>query len=67
MRDLEIRRTICPATRERQEEAVQLAKRADVMLVVGGRESSNSRKLFEPVSYTHLKERWGRPRWQKRG
>lgn len=49
VRDLEIRRTICPATRERQEEAVQLAKSVDVMLVVGGRESSNSRKLFELV------------------
>ena len=49
VRDMEIRKTICPATRERQEEAVQLAKSVDVMLVVGGKESSNSRKLFELV------------------
>lgn len=39
--------TICSATRDRQEEAVELAKESDMMLVVGGRESSNTRKLFE--------------------
>lgn len=39
--------TICSATRDRQEEAVRLAKDSDMMLVVGGRESSNTRKLFE--------------------
>lgn len=39
--------TICSATRDRQEEAVRLAKASDMMLVVGGRESSNTRKLFE--------------------
>ena len=39
--------TICSATRDRQEEAVELAKASDMMLVVGGRESSNTRKLFE--------------------
>lgn len=49
VRAMEIRKTICPATRERQEEAVRLAQSADVMIVVGGRESSNSRKLFELV------------------
>ena len=49
VRTMEIRKTICPATRERQEEAVRLAQSADVMIVVGGRESSNSRKLFELV------------------
>ncbi len=39
--------TICNATRDRQEEAVELAKSSDMVLVVGGRESSNTRKLFE--------------------
>ena len=38
VRDMEIRTTICPATRERQDEAVQLAKSVDVMLVVGGKD-----------------------------
>ena len=49
VRQPQIRKTICPATRERQQEAVRLAQKADAMLVVGGRESSNSRKLFELV------------------
>ena len=43
----EIVRTICTATGKRQEEAVEMAREADVMIVIGGRESSNSRKLFE--------------------
>ncbi|NLF26727.1 MAG: 4-hydroxy-3-methylbut-2-enyl diphosphate reductase, partial [Clostridiales bacterium] len=45
----EIIRTICPATKESQEEAVRLAREVDCMIVVGGRESSNSRKLYELV------------------
>ncbi|MBR6405383.1 MAG: 4-hydroxy-3-methylbut-2-enyl diphosphate reductase [Lachnospiraceae bacterium] len=39
--------TVCSATRERQEEAADLASRADVMIVIGGRDSSNSQKLYE--------------------
>ena len=39
--------TVCSATRERQEEAADLASRADVMIVIGGRESSNSQKLYD--------------------
>ncbi len=41
----DIRATICAATRERQAECVEIASRADAMIVIGGRESSNSRKL----------------------
>ena len=37
--------TICSATSRRQEEAVELAKNCDVMIVVGGRNSSNTAKL----------------------
>ena len=47
---LEISATICPATRERQSECVEIASRADVMLIVGGRQSSNSYKLFKLAS-----------------
>lgn len=47
--------TICSATRDRQEEAVELAKDSDMVLVVGGRESSNTRKLFE-ISKQYCKE-----------
>ncbi|MCD8390679.1 MAG: 30S ribosomal protein S1, partial [Firmicutes bacterium] len=39
--------TICIATRNRQAEAAELSKRSDMMIVIGGRESSNTRKLFE--------------------
>ena len=39
--------TICNATFERQNEAAQLAEIADVMIVIGDSQSSNSRKLYE--------------------
>ncbi len=37
--------TICNATADRQREAVQLSQRSDVMVIVGGRQSSNTAKL----------------------
>ncbi|MCR4604665.1 MAG: 4-hydroxy-3-methylbut-2-enyl diphosphate reductase [Eubacterium sp.] len=39
--------TVCHATMTRQEEAELLAEQSDAMIVIGGRESSNSRKLYE--------------------
>ena len=42
----DVRATICPATRDRQNECVEIARKAGVMIVIGGRESSNSRKLY---------------------
>ena len=42
--------TICNATDERQTEAEDIARRADVMIVIGGASSSNSRKLYEICS-----------------
>ena len=39
--------TICNATRERQLEAKQLAASVDVMIVIGGKHSSNTQKLYE--------------------
>ncbi|MCH5264985.1 MAG: 4-hydroxy-3-methylbut-2-enyl diphosphate reductase [Lachnospiraceae bacterium] len=39
--------TICNATSTRQKEAEELAGRSEAMLVIGGRHSSNSRKLYE--------------------
>ena len=44
---LNVVNTICNATQERQMEARFLAKEADVMIVIGGMQSSNSRKLYE--------------------
>ncbi len=37
--------TICKATQERQEEALLLARKNDIMLIIGGRHSSNTAKL----------------------
>lgn len=37
--------TICNATNERQEEAMRLARSCDAMIIVGGRQSSNTAKL----------------------
>ena len=39
--------TICNATEERQRSARTLAAEADVMIVIGGKHSSNTRKLYE--------------------
>ena len=39
--------TICNATEERQRSAKTIAADADVMIVIGGKHSSNSRKLYE--------------------
>ena len=38
--------TICNATSKRQQEANELSHECDVMVVVGGRHSSNTRKLY---------------------
>ena len=43
--NLKIFDTICKATVVRQEEAGELASRVDAMVVIGGRHSSNTRKL----------------------
>ncbi len=42
---VEIHNTVCTASKMRQESARRLAKRAALMIVVGGRSSSNTRKL----------------------
>ena len=42
--------TICNATEERQQSAKALASEADVMIVIGGKNSSNTRKLYEICS-----------------
>ncbi len=52
--------TICNATVQRQSEAAELSRNVDVMIVVGGRNSSNTQKLYEickeNCSETHLVE-----------
>lgn len=39
--------TICNATEERQSEAKDIAKSVDAMIVIGGKHSSNTQKLYE--------------------
>ena len=45
--DIIVVNTICNATNERQREAAKLAREADAMIVIGGRNSSNTQKLYE--------------------
>ena len=42
--------TICNATKDRQQEAYELASRSDIMFVIGSRESSNTGKLYKIAS-----------------
>ena len=45
--DISVVNTICNATEERQTEAKEIDAEADVMIVIGGTHSSNTRKLYE--------------------
>lgn len=45
--DIEIKNTICNATRIRQEETKDIAKKVQYMIIIGGKNSSNNQKLFE--------------------
>ena len=45
--DILVLNTICNATQERQVEARQIASQVDVMIVIGGKNSSNTQKLYE--------------------
>jgi (E)-4-hydroxy-3-methyl-but-2-enyl pyrophosphate reductase len=67
--DIHLFNTICQATQVRQRDTMQLAKRSDVMIVVGGRNSANTsrlaelcRKVGKPTHHVEteqeLKSRW---------
>ncbi len=45
--DIIVLNTICNATEERQTETAQLAARSEAVIVIGGKQSSNTRKLYE--------------------
>ena len=52
---LNIFETICPATAIRQRASVDLARQVDIMLIVGGYHSSNTRRLYELCSQTGVR------------
>lgn len=45
--NLEVNKTICDATRLRQIETSQIAKQVELMIIIGGKNSSNTKKLYE--------------------
>ncbi len=47
-----VKNTICSATRQRQEAAAELAANVDAMVVIGGRNSSNTTRLAEVCALT---------------
>jgi len=59
IRELHVVNTICDETEKRQDAAMELAGRSDLVLVVGGRNSANTNRLAEICSTiveTHLIE-----------
>lgn len=48
--DVIIKNTICNATHIRQEETREMSKKKDTMIIIGGKNSSNTRKLFDIAS-----------------
>ena len=44
--NLEIKNTICSATKQRQDEVLELSKQVDTMIIIGGKHSSNTNKLY---------------------
>jgi len=48
--EVKLHNTICSATKDRQEAAHELAANVDCMVVIGGRNSSNTQKLYDICS-----------------
>jgi len=46
VKEVRVFNTICNATLENQEAVFELAKRADVMIIIGGKNSSNTKQLY---------------------
>ncbi len=45
--EIEINKSICAATQNRQAEAEELSKKVDYMIIIGGKNSANTIKLYE--------------------
>ena len=50
--------TICSVTENRQNEAIKIAKASDAMIVIGGKESSNTHKLYDLCQLECSKTLW---------
>ena len=48
--DFVIKNTICAATKVRQEEVAKVAKKVNKMIIIGGKNSQNTKKLFDIAS-----------------
>lgn len=48
--NIEITNTICNATKSRQEETDKISKQVEYMIIIGGKNSSNTKKLYEIAS-----------------
>lgn len=48
--DIQTFNTICKATSDRQSSAEEVSKKVDLMIIIGGKNSSNSKKLYEICS-----------------
>jgi 4-hydroxy-3-methylbut-2-enyl diphosphate reductase len=55
--DIVIQETLCSATESRQKSLRALAAQVDALLVIGGRQSANTRRLFQTAVAT------GKPSW----
>lgn len=53
--NIEVNKTICNATSNRQKETENLSKEVDIMIIIGGKNSSNTKEL-EVVSKNNCKE-----------
>ena len=47
VKELRVEETVCAATQQRQEAAIALAKKSDVMIIIGGHNSGNTMRLAE--------------------
>lgn len=47
---LKINNTICPATKERQDSLIELCSKVDGVLVIGGKNSANTIRLFQTAA-----------------
>jgi 4-hydroxy-3-methylbut-2-enyl diphosphate reductase len=60
LKEMRVVNTLCQATQRRQQAAMELARRSDLVIVVGGHDSANTKHLAElcsPMVETHLVER----------